>query len=91
MPPTNPGSLNEAASSNLAAYILQSNGAAAGNQTLARASTTVIRSIATGRVSIAGGAAAASGPTGVTVSGTVKNYVPVTDEMLRNPDPATGS
>src|SRR5580692_3914543 len=49
MPPTNPGALNEAASSNLAAYILQSNGAAAGNQALARASTTVIRAIATGR------------------------------------------
>src|SRR5215469_17620285 len=39
MPPTNPGSLSEGASSNLAAYIQQSNGAAAGNQTLARAST----------------------------------------------------
>jgi len=87
MPPTNPGSLNEAASSNLAAYILQSNGAAAGNQMLARASTIVIRSVATGRVSVAGGAAASSGPTGVTVSGTVKNFVPVTDAMLRSPPP----
>ncbi len=76
MPPTNAGSLGEAASSNLAAYILQSNGAAAGNQTLARASNTVIRSVATGRVSVAGGAAAASGPTGITVSGTVKNLRP---------------
>ena len=27
------------------------------------------------------------GPLGVTVAGEVKNYVPVTDEMLRNPDP----
>jgi alcohol dehydrogenase (cytochrome c) len=43
----------------------------------------------------AAGAAAATGraattlngPTGVVVAGEVKNYVPVTDEMLRNPDP----
>ena len=27
-------------------------------------------------------------PRGITVSGEVKNYVPVTDAMLRNPDPA---
>ena len=27
---------------------------------------------------------------GLTVAGEVKNYVPVTDEMLRNPPPATG-
>ena len=32
-------------------------------------------------------AAANAGPRGVTVAGEVKNYVPVTDEMLRNPDP----
>ena len=29
----------------------------------------------------------ASRPTGLLVTGEVKNYVPVTDEMLRNPDP----
>jgi alcohol dehydrogenase (cytochrome c) len=34
-----------------------------------------------------GGAPANSGPLGLTVAGTVKNYVPVTDEMLRNQDP----
>ena len=34
-----------------------------------------------------GGAPANAGPLGVTVAGTVKNYVPVTDEMLRNQDP----
>jgi alcohol dehydrogenase (cytochrome c) len=28
-----------------------------------------------------------TGPTGVVVAGEVKNYVPVTDDMLRNPDP----
>ncbi len=34
-----------------------------------------------------GGAAANAGPIGVTIAGTVKNYTPVTDEMLRNQDP----
>ena len=34
-----------------------------------------------------GGAAVNAGPLGVTVQGTVKNYTPVTDEMLRNQDP----
>ena len=34
-----------------------------------------------------GGPIANAGPVGVTVSGEVKNYVPVTDAMLRNPDP----
>ena len=34
-----------------------------------------------------GRGAEARGPLGVTVEGAVKNYVPVTDEMLRNPDP----
>ncbi|HEY7289968.1 MAG TPA: PQQ-binding-like beta-propeller repeat protein [Vicinamibacterales bacterium] len=35
----------------------------------------------------AGRGAANSGPLGVTVAGEVKNFVPVTDEMLRNEDP----
>src|SRR5574342_61081 len=34
-----------------------------------------------------GGQAAAPAPSGVTVAGEIKNYAPVTDAMLRNPDP----
>jgi len=34
-----------------------------------------------------GGAPTNAGPLGLTASGTVKNYVPVTDEMLRNQEP----
>ena len=85
MPPGTPGSLGEAAYANIGAFVLESNGAAAGSQALARGSTVVIRAVATGRTVGGGAAAAASGPVGLTVSGTVKNYVPVTDEMLRNP------
>jgi alcohol dehydrogenase (cytochrome c) len=33
------------------------------------------------------GMTALNGPTGLTVTGEVKSYTPVTDEMLRNPDP----
>jgi alcohol dehydrogenase (cytochrome c) len=92
MPPGNPGSLDEATSVNLAAFILAANGATPGDQALTAASPLSIRSVATGRPAIAlqaGGqaAAAASGPKGITVTGEVKNYVPVTDAMLRDPDP----
>jgi len=87
MPPGSPGGLGAATNANLAAFILQSNGAIAGTQALSPGSNVVLRSIATGRTSLTGGAAVASGPGGLTVTGTVKNYIPVTDEMLRNPDP----
>jgi len=93
MPPGNPGSLDDAASINLAAFILAANGATPGDQELTAASAFPIRSVATGRPAIAleaGGAipsASASGPRGLTMTGEVKNYVPVTDAMLRDPDP----
>src|SRR4030095_13098058 len=42
-----------------------------------------------GRGGAAGGqAAAAPAPSGVTVAGEIKNYVPLTDAMLMNPDPS---
>jgi alcohol dehydrogenase (cytochrome c) len=92
MPPANPGSLDDAASIHLAAFILAANGEAPGDQALTATSAFTIRSVTTGRPAIAlqaGGEAAAapSGPKGLTVTGEVKNYVPVTDAMLRNPDP----
>ena len=91
---------------NIAAFLLDANGARAGSQALTAASNVAIRSVAPGQRAAylqAGGApAAAQGkqdnakqskqtketPRGVTVAGEVKNYVPVTDAMLRNPDPA---
>ena len=105
MPANNPGSLSEAAALNSTAYILQRNGAAAGQQALSGGVTTLISAIATGRAPAnapapAGnrrapgilGAGSADGRTegatakrGVTVAGEVKNYVPVTPEMLKNP------
>ncbi len=100
MPPGNPGSLGEAAYLNVTAFILDSNGARAGNQPLTAATRVAIRSIATGqpRAQIGGGRGGAPlggraeapippTPRGLIVTGEVKNYTPVTDAMLRNPDP----
>jgi len=109
MPPNNPGGLGEQNYLNIAAFILQSNGARAGNQALAGNSTVAIRSV-TGQVvaqvqggqgkqgkqgkqaapAAAGGrgAAAPPAPRGLLIPGTVKNYTPVTDAMMKNPDPA---
>ena len=50
MPPTNPGGLGEQNYLNIAAFVLQSNGARAGNQALTANSAVVIRTVATGVV-----------------------------------------
>jgi alcohol dehydrogenase (cytochrome c) len=104
MPPATPGSLGQQAYIDLAAFILQSNGAAAGNQPLAASTNVQIRTVATGRAPAPpppqqakqqakqqGKQQGKQGPAparGVTVAGEVKNFVPVTDAMLRNPAPA---
>jgi len=101
---------------NIIAYILQSNGAAAGTQAFTPATAVPIGNVATGVAPAPGaaqpppgrgaegqspasgraggrggggrgGGAANAGPLGLTITGTVKNYTDVTDEMLRNPDP----
>ena len=107
MPPLNAGSISDADYLNVTAFILQSNGAVAGNQPLTATSGFTLRSVANGTVTLAPvpaaafgrGAGAVSGgggrfgrgglapPRGLTVTGSVKNYVPVTEEMLRHPDP----
>lgn len=99
MPPGKP-SLGEAEYLNISAYILQFNGAAAGAQPLIAATATPIGTIATGQRAAArpgtpappAGAApparaAVAPPRGHSVKGEVKNYVPVTDAMLKNPEP----
>lgn len=104
MPPGNPGTLPADTYTNIAAFILRSNGARAGNQPLTADTQVLINTVATGQAPTAAagrGAAPAGGqppagqgrggppaaPAGITVAGEVKNYVPVTDVMLRNPDP----
>ena len=96
MPPGNP-TLGEQNYLNIAAFILDSNGARPGNQTLTASSTVGIRTIATGVVPQAGAAAAkgkqqgkqaAAILRGITLAGEAKNFTPVTEAMLLKPDPA---
>jgi len=100
MPPTRPGSLNTEEYVNLAAFVLQQNGGVAGNQALTATVDAAISTMANGQAPAAQqaggrGAAPAAGagrgrgapaPVGLTVEGEVKNFVPVTEAMLRNPD-----
>jgi alcohol dehydrogenase (cytochrome c) len=82
MPPESPGSLGEDGYLEVMAYILQRNGNAPSDQRLLSASG---EPIAAG----AGGAgqpgAPAPRPTGLLVRGTVENFQPVTDQVLRSP------
>jgi alcohol dehydrogenase (cytochrome c) len=99
MPPGQP-SLADQDYVNLAAFILRANGAGAGAQALTATTAAVIGSVATGRPAtttaapagpVAGGGDGAPRPgaapasRGHSVQGEVKNYVPVTDAMLKNP------
>jgi alcohol dehydrogenase (cytochrome c) len=93
--------LGEEAYVNVTAFILDFNGARPGNQPLTAATKIAIRSVATGKPR-AGAPQAAPGeplggraeapvprtPRGLVVDGEVKNFKPVTDAMLRNPDPS---
>jgi alcohol dehydrogenase (cytochrome c) len=102
MPPSNPGSLG-AAYADIVAYILQANGARAGTVLLTPATSVPIRTIALAGAPPAQAAVQAAPPApaggrgrgnaaparrGVTVAGEVRNFTPVTDAMLRDPDPA---
>ena len=106
MPPGRAGTLGDQTYLEIVAFILQSNGGAAGRQALAADASFAIRTVAAGGRPQAsarqqaepvdseqpaaggrGGRGPAASPTGLTVSGEVKNYVPVTDQMLLNPDP----
>jgi alcohol dehydrogenase (cytochrome c) len=98
MPISNPGSLSDQDAVNLVAYILQANGAIAGTQAMTAETIVPIGAVAMGGApppAMQGGeegaaprASAAPRIVGLTVMGEVKNYVPVTDEMLLKPDPA---
>ena len=94
MPFSNPGSLSEAEAASVVAYILKSNGAAAGPAALTPATDVAINGIIgeprarrdpyAGYVSLSGVAAG----TGITFPGTVAKHTPVTEEMLRNAPPS---
>ena len=101
MPAGAPGSLSEEQYTNITAYLLYANGAKAGTAQFSKNTDVKVSSIADGKVVPAAIAAptlgkmaamearaAESAPPpaqGLTVKGTVKNYVDVTDDMLLHP------
>jgi PQQ-dependent dehydrogenase (methanol/ethanol family) len=99
MPPQAPGSLGEEMTLNVIAYLIQRAGGGSGAQDLtiktAMTMNAAVSSRGSGPPSMALGAGTGSGQgrggaagvRGVTVRGEVKNYVPVTPEMLKNPPP----
>src|SRR5687768_10958844 len=84
MPPESPGSLGEDGYLDVMAYLLQRNGNAPSEQRLLAASG---EPIAAGAGGAAQAGAPAPRPTGLLVSGTVEGFVPLTDQVLRNPAP----
>ncbi len=96
LPPGVPGSLGEPTYVDLVAFLLRSNGAEPGDAALTPASEVIIGSVADGvmpdavRQAVTAAApnaqaGAAVGVTGLTVEGSVADYSPVTDAMLRSP------
>jgi alcohol dehydrogenase (cytochrome c) len=97
MPPAAPGSLGEEVTLNVVAYLMLRMGGAPGTQPLTIQTTTGLNAaVAGGRgrgASMAVGAGTGSGQgrggaisvRGVTVRGEIKNFVPVTPEMLKSP------
>lgn len=88
MPPEGPGALAEETYVNVIAYLLAQNGAAAGAEPFA-ATSTLIGTLLPGSApaQAAPREAPAPEPTGVIVAGTVRDFVPLSDELLRNPPP----
>ncbi|MDX1563708.1 MAG: PQQ-binding-like beta-propeller repeat protein, partial [Gammaproteobacteria bacterium] len=90
MPPTNPGGLDEQIYVDVVAFMLQANGGTPSMAALSSASAALIGdglsepSAATAALLFGSDS---DEPIGVTVQGTVENFVPVTDQMLRDPAP----
>ena len=94
--PGNRGALGQDTYINIVAFLLEANGAIPGDEPITLATAPLINSIANGQMAAALRQSLAQSasrpvatrlsiPKGLTVAGEVKNYVPVTDEMLRNP------
>jgi alcohol dehydrogenase (cytochrome c) len=95
MPPQRAGALSPQQYVDIVAFILQQNGAVAGNQAFSATTETAINSVAGAQPAQTAAAAPVAGqrggppagPRGITIAGEVKNFTHVTDAMLRNPDP----
>jgi alcohol dehydrogenase (cytochrome c) len=99
MPPDRPGGLAEDQYLGIVAYLLQQNGGTPSAEPLTTATMAAVGAGLDAQLAARLAAASAgpsagaqqpakpAGPTGVVVAGTVPSFVPVTDEMLRNPAP----
>jgi alcohol dehydrogenase (cytochrome c) len=95
MPPSNRGGLGGTAYVQIGAFILKANGAASGTQALQANAASTIAAVATGQGEVPAPAETpatarrqqTTAGSGLTVTGEIKSYAPVTDAMLRNPDP----
>ena len=97
MPPDNPNSLSPDTYAAIVAFLLKANGAQAGTSPLTPETAVSIGSVANGRMPPGltataagagrgrGGRGAVAPRTGLTVAGAVKNYRPVTEEMMAHP------
>jgi len=88
MPPTNAGGLSDETYLAIIAFILSANGAVAGDTPLLADSDISIGSVTRRNQPGSTAQYEQSGPTGVTVVGQVPDYQLVSDDELRNPDPA---
>jgi alcohol dehydrogenase (cytochrome c) len=92
MPPGgSAGSLKQETYVDLAAFVLDANGAKAGDRALTAVLAAPIRGSVAGTINVQTTVRTPEAKPvapGITVAGEVKNFVPVTDAMLRNPDPA---
>jgi alcohol dehydrogenase (cytochrome c) len=84
MPPESPGSLAENTYVDVIAYLLASNDIPASDEPLTASARVAVGPAAALR-GPRGQEEAEPEPTGVIVAGTVRDFVPVTDAMLRNP------
>ncbi len=96
-PPAAPGSLGGQTYLNLAAFLLQANGAKPGTAALGATTSAAIASVANGEMPAgfkdalsraAPAAAGGAGRTGLTVPGHLSGFTPVTDAQLRSPPPS---
>jgi alcohol dehydrogenase (cytochrome c) len=96
-PPAAPASLGGQTYLNLAAFLLNANGAKPGTSALIGATSVAIGSVANGEMpagfkealsAAAPAQAGGAGRTGLTVPGHVSGFTPVTDAQLRSPPPA---
>jgi alcohol dehydrogenase (cytochrome c) len=100
MPPASPGALPGETCADIVAFILEANGASPDTRLLTAGSDFRIESVANGHMPAAlreslnkppedeaGLTQLPIRPKGLSVKGEVKNYVPVTDDMLLHPDP----